>query len=175
MISQHVPSKNIMIVAMNRSLIRILGVTVAAVALLSACETIGPAIGIKPSSGAAASPGTPGAKPAAGGAPGALPVAPSQSSEQAGLKDGIELYNKGAFNDAIKRLGAPDVAGGAKATQLQALKFTAFSYCVTMRQTLCRQSFEKAFKLDPAFDLAPGEHGHPLWGPVYARAKKPGK
>ena len=164
-----------MIVPMNRSLIRILGVTVAAASLLSACETIGPAIGMKPSGGAAASPGAPGAKPAAGASSTAQPMPPLQPSEQSGLKDGIELYNKGGFNDAIKRLGAPDVAGGAKATQLQALKYTAFSYCVTMRQTLCRQSFEKAFKLDPAFDLAPGEHGHPLWGPVFARAKKSGK
>jgi hypothetical protein len=48
----------------------------------------------------------------------------------------------------------------------------AFSYCVTSRQTLCRQQFEKALKIDPAFDLAPGEKGHPLWGAVFDRAKK---
>ena len=164
-----------MIVAMNRSLIRTLGVTLAAAAILSGCETIRPALGIKPAAGVAAVPGAAPGRPAAGVSPTAQPMPPILSTEQIGLKDGIELYNKGAFNEAIKRLGAPEVAGGAKATQLQGLKYTAFSYCVTNRQTLCRQSFEKAFKLDPAFDLAPGEHGHPLWGPVFARAKKGAK
>jgi hypothetical protein len=53
-----------------------------------------------------------------------------------------------------------------------ALKYTAFSYCVTSRPAQCRQAFDKALKLDPAFELAPGEYGHPLWGPVFAKAKK---
>lgn len=91
---------------------------------------------------------------------------------QSGLKEGIALYNNGDYNDAIKRLGSADVTGASKATQLEALKYTAFSYCVTSRQTLCRQQFEKALKLDPSFDLEPGEHGHPLWGPVFVKAKK---
>ncbi|MES2759735.1 MAG: TssQ family T6SS-associated lipoprotein [Pseudomonadota bacterium] len=95
-------------------------------------------------------------------------AAPAQS----GLKEGVTMYNNGDYNDAIKRLGAADVAGGPKATQLEALKYTAFSYCVTSRQTLCRLQFEKALKLDPSFDLDPGEHGHPLWGPVFVKAKK---
>jgi hypothetical protein len=51
----------------------------------------------------------------------------------------------------------------------------AFSYCVSARQALCKQQFEKALKLDPAFSLAPGEHGHPLWGPVFERAAKKSK
>lgn len=97
---------------------------------------------------------------------------PVVTDEQSGLKEGIDLYNRGSFNDAIKRLGAPEVTGGAKATQLEALKYTAFSYCVTSRQVLCRQAFEKAFKLDRSFNLAAGEHGHPLWGPAFARAKR---
>jgi hypothetical protein len=90
----------------------------------------------------------------------------------AGLKEGIALYDNGNYNDAIKRLNTADVTGGSKATQIAALKYTAFSYCLTSRQTLCRQQFEKALKLDPAFDLEPGEHGHPLWGPVFVKVKK---
>lgn len=89
-----------------------------------------------------------------------------------GLKEGIALYNNGDYNGAIKRLGQADVAAGPKATQLEALKYTAFSYCLTSRTTLCRQQFEKAFKLDPAFDLEPGEHGHPMWKDTFLRAKK---
>jgi hypothetical protein len=53
-----------------------------------------------------------------------------------------------------------------------ALKYTAFSYCVTSRPAQCRQAFDKALRLDPSFQLAPGEYGHPLWGPVFAKAKK---
>lgn len=88
------------------------------------------------------------------------------------LKEGIAFYTNGNFNDAIKKLTAPEMANGTKAEQLEALKYSAFSYCVTSRATLCRQQFDKAFKLDPAFDLEPGEHGHPLWGPVFMKAKK---
>lgn len=113
-----------------------------------------------------------------GGAPTAAPhahadlIAPAPVPVQSGLKEGIAMYNNGDYNDAIKRLGAADVTGGSKATQVEALKYTAFSYCVTSRTTLCRLQFEKALKLDPSFDLEPGEHGHPLWGPVFTKAKK---
>ncbi len=102
------------------------------------------------------------------------PVAPVPSADQLILKEGIAMYNNGDYNDAIKRLGgASDIwVGGSKASQTTALKYLAFSYCLTGRQTLCRQQFEKALKLDPSFDLAPGENGHPLWGPVFAKAKK---
>jgi len=107
------------------------------------------------------------------GTPGNPNLPGSQAgAEQSALKDGIELYNKGAYNEAIKRLNAPEIANGAKADRVQALKYSAFSYCVTSRQTLCRQQFEKAFKLDPAFNLQAGEHGHPLWTPMFEKAKK---
>ncbi len=105
-------------------------------------------------------------------APAPAPVAVKPSADQLALADGIALYNKGQFNDAIKRLASPEIGVGSKTSQTMALKYSAFSYCVTSRTTLCRQQFEKAFKLDPAFDLAQGEHGHPLWGPAFARAKK---
>ena len=143
--------------------------------MLSGCQTLGPAVGIKPGAAAAKAAG-PGPKPGAGNASAtAQPMPAILNSEQISLKEGIELYNKGSFNDAIKRLNTAEVASGSRATQLTAHKYTAFSYCVTSRQTLCRQAFEKAFKLDPAFDLAQGEHGHPLWGRAFARAKKNAK
>ena len=147
-------------------------VSMAALALLSGCGTplgAGPAaVPAKPAPGTSA-------RPASGGqnvAPVAA-AAPALNPEQQALKEGIELYNKGDFNDAIKRLGANEISNGSRAGQLSALKYTAFSYCVTNRATLCRQTFEKAFKLDPSFDLTAGEHGHPLWGKVFLRAKGP--
>jgi hypothetical protein len=91
--------------------------------------------------------------------------------DQSALRDGIRLYNEGEFNSAIKRLAAQDVAGAPVGARVTALKYTAFSYCVTSRPAQCQRAFERAIRLDPSFDLAPGERGHPLWGPVFARAK----
>jgi hypothetical protein len=88
------------------------------------------------------------------------------------LREGVALYNEGEFNAAIRRLSSPDMASGSRAMRVKALKYTAFSYCVTSRAAQCRQAFDKALRLDPAFDLSPGEHGHPLWGPVFAAARK---
>lgn len=89
------------------------------------------------------------------------------------LNDGISLYEKGNYNAAIKRLSnALEIWSADKIIQTEALKYMAFSYCVTSRKTLCRQQFEKALKLDPTFDLAPGEKGHPLWTPVFNQVKK---
>jgi hypothetical protein len=100
------------------------------------------------------------------------PLAPPPIAKSP-LNEGIDLYDKGDYNGAIKHLtGAADIWSADKATQISALKYIAFSYCVTGRQALCRQQFEKALKLDPAFDLAAGEKGHPLWAPSFERAKK---
>lgn len=98
-----------------------------------------------------------------------IPDAPKEAN---GLREGIRLYNEGDFNGAIRRLSARDVNNGPLPTRLAALKYLAFSYCVTSRPSLCRQAFDRALRLDPAFDLAPGEHGHPLWGPVFTKAKQ---
>jgi hypothetical protein len=88
------------------------------------------------------------------------------------LRDGIVAYDNGDYNGAIKKLSVREIAKSSKANQLIAIKYTAFSYCVSGRPVLCRQQFDKALKLDPSFELEAGETGHPLWGPVFARAKK---
>jgi hypothetical protein len=93
--------------------------------------------------------------------------------DQAALRDGIRLYNEGDFNGAIKRLGSDDIRGNSPARiRVTALKYTAFSYCVTSRPKQCEQAFERALKIDPDFTLDSGEEGHPLWGPAYERAKR---
>jgi hypothetical protein len=100
------------------------------------------------------------------------PANAEASKESNGLRDGIRLYNEGDFNGAIRRLSARDVSNGPIPMRLTALKYLAFSYCVTSRPAPCRQAFDRALRLDPSFDLAPGEHGHPLWGPVFTKAKQ---
>lgn len=91
--------------------------------------------------------------------------------EQNALREAIRLYDEGQFNSAIRRLASQDIENGSVPTRVAALKYTAFSYCVTDRPAQCERAFERAIKLDPAFDLEPGERGHPLWGPVFAKAK----
>ena len=106
-------------------------------------------------------------------APAAVPVPAPQpaSGDPRALREGIRLYENGDYNAAIRRLSSPELANAPVRTRVAALKYTAFSYCVSKRAALCQQAFEKALKLDPGFDLAPGENGHPLWGPAFARAK----
>ncbi|NHZ38229.1 TssQ family T6SS-associated lipoprotein [Massilia rubra] len=152
---------------MNRSQHFLMYAALAGSLALSGCVT--PEAPSKPS--AAAKPSTPRTPTPRPPTP-VVPATQAPNSDQVALSEGIELYNQGAYNDAIKRLGAADVSGGSKANQVIAHKYIAFSYCVTSRPAPCRQHFDKAFKLDPSFALAPGESGHPLWGPVFAKAKK---
>jgi hypothetical protein len=96
------------------------------------------------------------------------------ASDTQALKDGVTLYNNGEYNAAIsKLLGSPEITKSkSKAVKVEALKYAAFSYCVTSRTQLCRQQFDRALKIDPRFDLTPAEIGHPIWGPVFSSAKK---
>ena len=75
-------------------------------------------------------------------------------------------YNKAVkgFQDALKETLSVD-------DQIKARKFTAFSFCLTNRMTLCRQEFEKILQIKPDFDLLAAEAGHPSWGPSYRAAK----
>ena len=93
-------------------------------------------------------------------------------AEQLALREGIRLYNEGDFNGAIRRLGANELRDAPARTRVTALKYTAFSYCVTSRPKQCEEAFERAFKIDPDFTLESGEQGHPLWGPAYERARR---
>lgn len=147
-------------------------VLIAAALALAGCETLDqqqqepvhhPVAAANP----AAAPQAKAASPVAQPAPPELPPA------RKALNAGIDLYKAGNFNGAIKQLTtAPELAKADTPLQLDAIKYTAFSYCVTNRITLCRLQFIKAFKLDPSFDLAPGEKGHPLWTPSFERARK---
>jgi hypothetical protein len=152
--------------------------------LLSGCDTA-PKATPKPTqkakeTKAAAPAATPPENPAAATAASASASASATAAKAAtgsdtqALKDGIALYNNGEYNAAIsKLLGSPEITKSkSKAVKVEALKYAAFSYCVTSRAQLCRQQFDRALKLDPSFDLTPAERGHPIWGPVFSSAKK---
>src|SRR6185312_9810099 len=83
------------------------------------------------------------------------PALPPKPSWQVLLEDGIESYENGAYGNAIRKLeDAADNPQAAKASRVKALKYLAFSYCVSPAPgqgrksagylTLCRQAFERA-------------------------------
>jgi hypothetical protein len=89
------------------------------------------------------------------------------------LKDSIDAYNTGDYNGSLKTLlDSKTIWITDNDIQLEALRYSAFDYCLTNRANLCKQQFEKALKLDPDFDLRRGEKGHPLWEPAFDKAKK---
>jgi tetratricopeptide (TPR) repeat protein len=93
----------------------------------------------------------------------------AEKSEEA-LRQGIALYEKGDFEQAIQRLsGAYWIwdAASPVAVKVKAHKYIAFSYCVTNREEQCQAQFEHAIRLDRHFILAEAERGHPMWWKTY--------
>ena len=156
------------IVSMSRA--AVLGALALA---LAGCAQFGPMFGGQEK--ARPHPRADGGKPRAQRAQANRPAAPPSKRDDVALREGVALYDKGDYDGAIRRLNGSDMNGAGQRERLTALKYTAFSYCVTGRQALCRQTFDRAFKLDPTFDLGPGEDGHPQWGPVFAQAKQAAK
>jgi hypothetical protein len=141
---------------------------------VSACATPPPASvnypapSVKPPV-AVASPPAPSALPAA---PPVAPAVDINANERA-LVAAIEAYDRGEFPSAIRQLTPMVTDGSLDAGQLlRALKVLAFSQCSTNAVTACRQTFERALKADPTFDLAAAERGHPTWGPQFLRARR---
>jgi hypothetical protein len=143
---------------------------IAAALMLAGCESLGPLHDKPAHPPATAKEAAP--APVKKASPPPPPAEPEVPDARKALNAGIEMYKAGNFNGAIKQFTGPELANAEKPLQVEALKYTAFSYCVTNRATLCRQQFAKAFKLDKSFDLSPGEKGHPLWTPSFERARK---
>ncbi len=85
----------------------------------------------------------------------------------------LASYERGDYPAAMRQLTAltSDTTLDT-ANQLRALKTLAFAQCLTRAAVPCRQTFERAFRLDNKFDLAPAERGHPVWGPQFEQARK---
>src|SRR3954469_426980 len=99
--------------------------------------------------------------------------APARPGAEGLLDDGLAKYAAGNFEAAQKELGAALKQGlAAKTDQITALKHSAFSLCLLGKRVPCRNEFGKIFAIDPAFDLAPAEAGHPSWSKTFAEAKK---
>lgn len=94
------------------------------------------------------------------------------------VNNGIKNYEDGNYTTAMtifQNLVANKDA--TKSEKVIAYKYMAFLHCISptaskdTRERMCRESFKKAFELNPNFDLKPAEAGHPVWGPVFSSVK----
>lgn len=136
--------------------------TIVALVTLSGCAAFEKPAGNAPSA------------PAAPAKPTAEELFKQQRVERAKthLSEGLARYDAGNYVEAINSLLLA-VDGGVLpvADQLVARKHMAFMHAVNNRESNCRDEFEKAFLLDPKFELTAAEAGHPVWGPIYRAAK----
>ncbi|HLX24445.1 MAG TPA: TssQ family T6SS-associated lipoprotein [Usitatibacter sp.] len=99
------------------------------------------------------------------------PLIPLGKAEQM-LSDGLVKYDAAEFAPAEKLLeGALKEGLKAKDDQVKAMKFLSFAYCLQGKYKDCRAEFVKIYDVDPTFDLAPAEAGHPSWTHTFAAAK----
>jgi tetratricopeptide (TPR) repeat protein len=106
----------------------------------------------------------------------AAPAAPKpapRSGAEGLLDDGLAKYAAGNFDAAHKQFVAALKLGlASRQDQITALKHSAFCLCLLEKKISCRSEFGKIFAIDPNFDLAPAEAGHPSWSKPFADAKK---
>jgi tetratricopeptide (TPR) repeat protein len=87
------------------------------------------------------------------------------------LAEGMNAYEASEYNRAIKLFTEAQREGLDDNDRIKAIKHSAFSYCVTNRNTPCQAEFARILELKPEFTLGPAEAGHPLWGPAFRAAK----
>lgn len=99
------------------------------------------------------------------------PTAATPAQQQA-LADLEEDYNAGNYAKVAQTVGlSVELQSASPSVQAQAMKLQAFSYCLQENAVLCKRSFEKLLQRHPDFDLAQSERDHPMWGPVFTKAK----
>ena len=87
------------------------------------------------------------------------------------LKQGIQKYDEGNFRVATRHLQSALEEGLRRPDRVEAHKYLAFIACVSSQPQTCREEFAIALELNPNFQLAPAEAGHPIWGPVFKSVK----
>jgi Tfp pilus assembly protein PilF len=87
------------------------------------------------------------------------------------LAGGIKQYEDANYAEAARLLQSSLDRGLGMNDQVQAHKYLAFIHCVSGREQRCRDEFRAALKINPSFELAANEAGHPIWGPVFRSTK----
>jgi Tfp pilus assembly protein PilF len=87
------------------------------------------------------------------------------------LEEGVQNYEEGNYKVAKRRLQFALEEGLSRPDRVKAHKYLAFIACVSSQPLTCREEFSIALELDPKFELAPAEVGHPIWGPMFKSVK----
>ena len=95
-----------------------------------------------------------------------------ENKGEAQLRQGVKDYEDGRLTQASANFQSALDTGLTEADQVTAHKYLAFIHCVTKRERQCRAHFRTALEIDPSFELTPAEAGHPMWGPVFRKAKE---
>lgn len=81
-------------------------------------------------------------------------------------------YQAGRYGNVVRTVTlSGEIDGATRPTKVEAYKLQAFSYCLRDYRQLCQESFMRILYLDPTFDLADNERGHPQWGPAFDSAR----
>jgi hypothetical protein len=97
---------------------------------------------------------------------------PAHTAAPSSLQQVRDAFNAGLYDDVIRIVATSDeLSTGPVPAFVEALKLQAFSYCVSNHRRECQSTFSRILSIDPSFDLAPAERGHPMWGPAFRSAK----
>lgn len=98
--------------------------------------------------------------------------AASDPDAHALYQQGLGSYRSSQFDAALKQLDAAATSGRLKSSdEVNARKHIAFIHCAGAREAACREQFQAIMRIEPKFDLAQNEAGHPSWGPVWRSLK----
>lgn len=91
---------------------------------------------------------------------------------QLALAQGRARYEAGHFEAASMWLDeALSLKLPSPAETVQAHKLSAFIACSRGDSERCRAHFRALLEIEPGFELARAEAGHPMWGPVFSDEK----
>lgn len=118
-------------------------------------------------------PTAPPAAPEPAARPAAVILNAMDQRGQAAIAEANRQFAAGDFKAVIANLGGSKAIDfSSTATQVQAHKLLAFSYCITRKTALCNAEAERVMQLDPGFQLPEAERSHPMWGPAFEAARK---
>lgn len=82
-------------------------------------------------------------------------------------------YSAGRYGDVIREVSRSNILAQAPMDiRIESMKLQAFSYCLTKHRVLCEDQFRRMLKVDPNFELASAERGHPQWQPAFDAARQ---
>ncbi len=94
------------------------------------------------------------------------------SSEEVQIRPIRESFMAGQYDAVITQVtNTPALSTGSVPLHTTALKYKAFSECLTEAKRSCASTFEQILTLNPNFTLLPAEKSHPSWGPVFERVQ----